>query len=95
MQKALVFLIAFLVTPSFSGCLEAEDKRTIIEEPGIFDFGRPQPITTWYHYAGGIMHLMLMQLNKQILLLIYQAIISLISQMQHTMELGMTPSSQP
>jgi len=54
MQKVLVFLIAFLVTPSFSGCLEAEDKRTIIEEPGIFDFGRPQPITTWYHYAGTV-----------------------------------------
>ena len=37
MQRALVLIIAFLVTPSFSGCLEPEDKRTVIEEPGLFD----------------------------------------------------------
>ena len=52
MQKFWVLIIAFLVTPSLSGCLEAEDKRTIIEEPGIFDFGKDIPETTWYHYAG-------------------------------------------
>ena len=54
MQRALVLIIAFLVTPSFSGCLEPEDKRTVIEEPGLFDFDRDIPKTTWYHYAGGI-----------------------------------------
>ena len=54
MQKFWVLIIAFLVTPSLSGCLEAEDKRTIIEEPGIFDFGEDIPETTWYHYSGGI-----------------------------------------
>ncbi|MDP6334543.1 MAG: sialidase family protein, partial [Candidatus Poseidoniaceae archaeon] len=42
------------MVPSFAGCLEPEDKRTIIEEPGIFDFNREIPETTWYHYAGGI-----------------------------------------
>ena len=54
MNKLTFLIIAFLVTPSFSGCLEPEDKRTIIEEPGIFDFDRDIPETTWYHYAGGI-----------------------------------------
>jgi len=50
-----VFLIvAFLVVPSFAGCLEPEDKRTVIEEPGLFDFDSDIPDTTWYHYAGGI-----------------------------------------
>ena len=38
MNKLLILIIAFLVTPSFSGCLEPEDKRTVIEEPGLFDF---------------------------------------------------------
>ncbi len=46
--------MAFLMVPSFAGCLEPEDKRTIIEEPGIFDFNREIPETTWYHYADGI-----------------------------------------
>jgi hypothetical protein len=54
MQKVLVFLIAFLVTPSFSGCLEAEDNRVIIEEPTPFDFSAPIPITTFYHYANSV-----------------------------------------
>ena len=52
MQKLLTLVIAFLLTPVMSGCLEPEDKRTIVEEPSIFDFGRLNPITTWYHYAG-------------------------------------------
>ena len=39
MNKLVFLIVAFLVMPSFAGCLEAEDKRTIIEEPGIFDFG--------------------------------------------------------
>ena len=52
MQKLLTLVIAFLLTPGMSGCLEPEDKRTIVEEPSIFDFGRLNPITTWYHYAG-------------------------------------------
>ena len=54
MNKLVILIIAFLVTPALSGCLEAEDKRTIIEEPGIFDFNRAIPETTWYHYSGGI-----------------------------------------
>ena len=56
MQKIGVLIIAFLVTPALTGCLEAEDKRTILEEPGIFDqfFSREIPETTWYHYSGGI-----------------------------------------
>lgn len=54
MNRALLLIIVFLVTPSFSGCLQPEDKRTIIEEPGLFDFGREISETTWYHYAGGI-----------------------------------------
>ena len=54
MNKLVFLIIAFLVTPALSGCLEAEDKRTIIEEPGIFDFNRAIPETTWYHYSGGI-----------------------------------------
>jgi len=54
MNKFLLLIIAFLVTPSFSGCLEPEDKRTVIEEPGLFDFDIEIPDTTWYHYAGGI-----------------------------------------
>ena len=56
MNKFGVFIIAFLVSPALSGCLEAEDKRTVIEEPGIFAefFERDIPETTWYHYAGGI-----------------------------------------
>ena len=52
MQKFSTLVIAFLLTPGMSGCLEPEDKRTIVEEPSIFDFGRLNPITTWYHYAG-------------------------------------------
>jgi len=52
MQKILTLVIAFLLAPGMSGCLEPEDKRTIVEEPSIFDFGRLNPITTWYHYAG-------------------------------------------
>ena len=54
MQKFLSLVIAFLVTPALGGCLEPEDNRVIIEEPTIFDFGRPQPNTTWYHYPGTI-----------------------------------------
>ena len=54
MKKSDLLIIVFLVTPSFSGCLQTIDNRTIIEEPGIFDFGRDIPETTWYHYAGGI-----------------------------------------
>ena len=54
MNKLVFLILAFLVTPSFSGCLEPEDKRTVIEEPGLFDFDRDIPKTTWYHYAGGI-----------------------------------------
>ena len=46
MQKFLSLVIAFLVTPALGGCLEPEDNRVVIEEPTIFDFGRPQPITT-------------------------------------------------
>ena len=49
MKKTLTLIITFMLFPAFSGCLEAEDKRTIIEEPGIFDFGRDIPDTTWYH----------------------------------------------
>ena len=52
-----------MLFPAFSGCLEAEDKRTIIEEPGIFDFGRDIPDTTWYHYSGGINALELSNTN--------------------------------
>ena len=54
MKKWWSFLIVFLVTPAFGGCLEPEDNRVIVEEPGIFDFDRDIPETTWYHYAGGI-----------------------------------------
>ena len=54
MQKFLSLVIAFLVTPALGGCLEPEDNRVVIEEPTIFDFGRSQPITTWYHYPGTI-----------------------------------------
>ena len=39
---------------SLVGCLAPEDNRTVIEEPTIFDFERPIPETTWYHYSGGI-----------------------------------------
>ena len=52
MHKFWVLIIAFMITPALSGCLQPEDKRTIIEEPSIFDFGRPSPANTWYHYAG-------------------------------------------
>jgi len=52
MKKFWSFLIVFLVTPAFGGCLEPEDNRVVIEESGPFDFGRPLPVTTWYHYAG-------------------------------------------
>ena len=52
MQKFSTLVIAFLLASGMSGCLEPEDKRTIVEEPSIFDFGRLNPITTWYHYAG-------------------------------------------
>ena len=52
MQKILTLVVALMLLPAFSGCLEAEDKD-IIEEPGIFDFGRDIQ-TTWYHYSGGI-----------------------------------------
>ena len=52
MQKALVLIIAFMITPALSGCLQPEDKRTIVEDPSIFDFGRLNPSTTWYHYGG-------------------------------------------
>ena len=52
MQKLLTLVIAFLLVPGMSGCLEPEDKRTVVEEPSIFDFGRLNPTTTWYHYAG-------------------------------------------
>ena len=41
-----------MITPALSGCLQPEDKRTIVEEPSIFDFGRLNPSTTWYHYGG-------------------------------------------
>ena len=54
MNKLVFLIIALLVTPALTGCLEPEDKRTIIKEPGIFDFNREIPETTWYHYAGGI-----------------------------------------
>ncbi|HJM17704.1 MAG TPA: hypothetical protein QGI59_04270, partial [Candidatus Poseidoniia archaeon] len=54
MQKIWVLIIAFMITPSLSGCLQPEDKRTVIEEPSIFDFGRPDPTNTWYHYAGNL-----------------------------------------
>jgi len=54
MNKLVFLIIALLVTPALTGCLEPEDKRTITEEPGIFDFNKEIPETTWYHYAGGI-----------------------------------------
>jgi len=54
-MNKLAFLIAiFMLNISFSGCLEAEDKRIVIEEPGLFDFDQEIPETTWYHYAGGV-----------------------------------------
>ena len=31
--------------------IPSSQQRTI-EEPSIFDFGRPSPTNTWYHYAG-------------------------------------------
>ena len=52
MKKWWSFLIVFLVTPAFGGCLEPEDNRVNIEEPSQFDFGRSLPATTWYHYGG-------------------------------------------
>ena len=54
MKKLLSIIIAFLVTPAMGGCLEPEDKRVTVEESGPFDFGRTQPITTWYHYPGTV-----------------------------------------
>ena len=54
-MNKLAFLIAlFMLNISFSGCLEAEDKRIVIEEPGLFDFDKEIPETTWYHYGGGV-----------------------------------------
>ena len=54
-MNKLAFLIAlFMLNISFSGCLEAEDKRIVIEEPGLFDFDKEIPETTWYHYSGGV-----------------------------------------
>ena len=39
-----------MITPALSGCLQPEDKRTVIEEPSIFDFGRPGPTNTWLDF---------------------------------------------
>ena len=54
MERTILLVSALVLLPAFTGCLEAEDKRTIIQEPGIFDFGRDIPNSTWYHYAGGV-----------------------------------------
>ena len=49
-MNKLAFLIAiFMMNISFSGCLEDEDKRIVIEETGLFDFDQEIPETTWYH----------------------------------------------
>ena len=54
MKSIALFSALFLVTLTFSGCLEPEDNRIAIEEPSIFDFVREIPATTWYHYSGGV-----------------------------------------
>ena len=46
---ALLFLL-----PALAGCLAPEDKRTYVPESTPFDFDRPQPVTTWYHYPGTV-----------------------------------------
>ena len=51
MKKFWAFLIVFLVTSAFGGCLEPEDNRVDIEEPSPFDFGRPLPATTCLLYT--------------------------------------------
>ena len=52
MNKLVFLIVAFLVVPSFAGCLEPEDKRTIVKETTPFDFETPLPITTYYHFDG-------------------------------------------
>jgi hypothetical protein len=54
MNKLVFLIVAFLVVPSFAGCLEPEDKRTIIKEATPFDFETPLPITTYYHFDGAL-----------------------------------------
>ena len=47
-------ILAFMLNLPLTGCLAPEDNRVILEEPSIFDFERPIPETTWYHYSGGV-----------------------------------------
>ena len=54
MNKLVFLIVAFLVVPSFAGCLEPEDKRTIVKETTPFDFETPLPITTYYHFDGAL-----------------------------------------
>ena len=52
----ILSIIAFtlMFTFPFTGCLQPEDNRTVIEEPSIFDFDLEIPATTWYHYSGAV-----------------------------------------
>ena len=101
MQKLLTLVIAFLLTPGMSGCLEPEDKRTVVEGPSIFDFGRLNPTTTWYHYAGTLsMPYAVDATNDSAIIGANISVdltgnnICLILQMQHIMALGLIHLNQ-
>ena len=52
MRLFTVIVLAIMLNLPFTGCLDPEDNRVVVEDTSVFNFDRDIPITTWYHYGG-------------------------------------------
>ena len=52
MRLFSAIVLAIMLNLPFTGCLDPEDNRVVIEDNSVFNFDRAVPITTWYHYSG-------------------------------------------
>ena len=55
MRLFSVIVLAIMLNLPFTGCLDPEDNRAVIEDNSVFNFDRAVPMTTWYHYGGNLL----------------------------------------